>query len=313
MVLASVSSRCTRVRRWRAGARAASMSRSRVCMRDLGRTRGAFGFGERRLRGRKRLAKAPTDRADRCRSRQGRHRCWQARLPAAPRAARDRAAPSEADCGAPSDRRARRSVRQRIFPSWQALHRPRRRGSLTPVSRSALACASALSARLFGVEAVERRCGIGRERTLACKVGRKLFEPAVELADPFLGAGLLALERFARDEQALQCRGGLGFRLAQRRQAGGDLRLARRRLRPARRCARQRCGRPRPWCARRRRLRPVAADPAQVEQQRFGTANLSGNVAIAHRLPRLGLERRDLRGKLADDIFDPRQDCARRP
>ena len=48
-------------------------------------------------------------------------------------------------------------------------------------------------------------------------------------------------------------------------------------------------------------------DPAQVKQQRFGAAHLAGNVAVAHRLPRLGLERGDLRGKLADDVFDPRQ------
>ena len=45
--------------------------------------------------------------------------------------------------------------------------------------------------------------------------------------------------------------------------------------------------------------------PAQVEQQRLGASNLSGNVAIARRLPRLGLERSDLRGELADDILGP--------
>src|SRR5208283_51396 len=49
------------------------------------------------------------------------------------------------------------------------------------------------------------------------------------------------------------------------------------------------------------------ADPAQVEQQRFGSAHLAGNIAVAHRLPRLGLERSDLRGKLADDVLNPRQ------
>ena len=48
-------------------------------------------------------------------------------------------------------------------------------------------------------------------------------------------------------------------------------------------------------------------DPAQMKQQRFGAAHLAGNVAVAHRLPRLGLQRRDLGGKLADDVFDPRQ------
>ena len=44
-----------------------------------------------------------------------------------------------------------------------------------------------------------------------------------------------------------------------------------------------------------------------MKQQRLGAAHLAGNIAIAHRLPRLGLERRDLGGKLADDVFEPRQ------
>ena len=32
-----------------------------------------------------------------------------------------------------------------------------------------------------------------------------------------------------------------------------------------------------------------------------------GNLAIAHGLPRLRLERGDLRGELADDVLDPRE------
>ena len=47
--------------------------------------------------------------------------------------------------------------------------------------------------------------------------------------------------------------------------------------------------------------------PAQMQQQRLGSPHLSGNVAVAHGLPRLGLERSDLRGKLADDVFGPRE------
>ena len=42
-----------------------------------------------------------------------------------------------------------------------------------------------------------------------------------------------------------------------------------------------------------------------MQQQRFGAPHLTGNVAIAHRLPRLGLERGDLRRELADDVLDP--------
>ena len=178
--------------------------------------------------------------------------------------------------------------------------------SLTPVNRAALACASALQRLLLGGEPVERRLGIGRQRMLARKVGRKLLEPAVELADPFLGAGLLALERFARGEQALQRRGGLGLRLAQRRQTGGGVGLARGRLRVL--------AGARGNDADGLVLGPLrvaelglGADPAQVEQQRFGPAHLTGNIAVAHRLPRLGLERGDLRGKLADDVLDPYQ------
>ena len=44
-----------------------------------------------------------------------------------------------------------------------------------------------------------------------------------------------------------------------------------------------------------------------MEQQRFGAAHLAGNIAVAHRLPRLRLQRRDLGGELADDVFEPRQ------
>ena len=42
-----------------------------------------------------------------------------------------------------------------------------------------------------------------------------------------------------------------------------------------------------------------------MEQQRFGAAHLSGNVAVAHRLPRLSLERSHLRGQLTDNVLGP--------
>jgi len=44
---------------------------------------------------------------------------------------------------------------------------------------------------------------VGRQRALAFNVGGKLFEPAVEFADAFLGARLFALKRFPRDDEAL--------------------------------------------------------------------------------------------------------------
>ena len=44
-------------------------------------------------------------------------------------------------------------------------------------------------------------------------------------------------------------------------------------------------------------------DPAQIEQQCFGAADLTGNVAVAYRLPRLRLEACHLRGKLPDHVL----------
>ena len=44
-----------------------------------------------------------------------------------------------------------------------------------------------------------------------------------------------------------------------------------------------------------------------MKQQRLGAAHLAGNIAVAHRLAGLGLQRSDLRGELADDVFDPGQ------
>ncbi len=143
---------------------------------------------------------------------------------------------------------------------------------------------------LFSIQSAERICGVGSERALPFQIGRELLQPAIEFAKAFLGAGFLALQAITRKEQALQGRGGFGFRFAQRRQAGRDLRL--------------------PRC--RDRLLTGArgndadgfvlgalrigyfgfARPIQrkCKQQRFGAAHLSGNVAVAHRLPRLGLQ-----------------------
>ncbi len=159
---------------------------------------------------------------------------------------------------------------------------------------------------LLGGEAAERRLGVGGKRALALEVGGELFEPPVELADALLGARLLALERVARDNEALQRRGGLGLRLAQGRQAGGDLRLARGRLRllAGARGDDAHGAVPRPLGLGDLGLR---RDPAQMEQQRFVAAHLAGNVAVAHRLPRLGLQRVDLGGELADDVLDARE------
>ena len=100
-----------------------------------------------------------------------------------------------------------------------------RHASLTPQSCVALVCASALSA----VSSASRRSSAGWQRrpraSARVQIGRKLFEPAIEFANPLLGARLLALQRLAGDEETLQCRGRPGFRLAQRRKSGGDIGL----------------------------------------------------------------------------------------
>ena len=161
---------------------------------------------------------------------------------------------------------------------------------------------SGLERGFFGIEPAERGLGIGRERPLALEVGGKLRDAPIEFADTFLGAGFLALERLARDQKALQGRRGSGFDVAQAWQGGCGLGLT---------------GRDQNLLAGafgndpHRLVLGVlgradfgrGVDPAQVEQQRFAAPDLRRNIAIAHRLPRLGLQRRHLRGKLADDVL----------
>ena len=51
----------------------------------------------------------------------------------------------------------------------------------------------------------------------------------------------------------------------------------------------------------------IGGDPAQVEQRGLGLADLGGDIAVAHRLARLRLERLHLAGELVDDVFEPQQ------
>ncbi len=159
---------------------------------------------------------------------------------------------------------------------------------------------------LFGGEPAECGLGIGHQPALAFEVGGELHQPAVQFADAFLGARLLAVERLARDDEPLQHGGGLGLGLAHGGQAGRDLGLARGDVRLLHGAVGDDAhglvlgalgiadlG--------------VGGEPAQMEQHRLGAAHLAGNVAVAHRLACLGLERRDLRGDLVDDILDALQ------
>ena len=133
-----------------------------------------------------------------------------------------------------------------------------------------------------------------------------LAEPAVEFGDALLGAGLFAFERVARHHEPLQRGGGSGLGLAQGRQAGGDGSLAHRGFGLL-------AGAVGDDAHGQSRV-PLGGgdldprrDPAQMEQQRFGAAHLRGNVAVARRLPRLGLEAGNLAGQLADHVLGPLQ------
>ena len=65
---------------------------------------------------------------------------------------------------------------------------------------------------------MQRHVAVGDLLLLACDVGRKLHQPAIELGDALLGALFLAIERFARAGEPLQSCRGAGLGLAQRRQ-----------------------------------------------------------------------------------------------
>ncbi len=159
---------------------------------------------------------------------------------------------------------------------------------------------------LLKIEPVQRRFGVGCEFALARQIGGKLLEPAVELLDALLGAGFLALERLARDDEPLQRRRRPGLGVAQRRQAGRDLGLARIGNRLLAGAGGDDADGLVPGVLRLADF-GLRGEPAQVKQQRLGAAHLAGNIAIAHRLAGLGFQRSDLRGELADDVFDPGQ------
>ena len=159
---------------------------------------------------------------------------------------------------------------------------------------------------LLGVEPLQRGGGIGGECALALQIAGILREPSVEFGDPLLGQGFFALERVAGDEQALQGGCGPGFGFAQGRQLGGDFGLPGGGDRLLAGAFGNHAD-----CLVLGALGlggfELGGGPAQMQQQRLGAPHLAGNVAIAHRLPGLGLERGDLGRELADHVLDPRQ------
>ncbi len=56
---------------------------------------------------------------------------------------------------------------------------------------------------VLGGEPFERRLRVGGKRALAVEISRELLKASAEFADALLGARFLALERVARDEEAL--------------------------------------------------------------------------------------------------------------
>ena len=159
---------------------------------------------------------------------------------------------------------------------------------------------------LFGIQTAKRGCRVGGECAFAIEVGGELFQAAIEFANPLLGTDFFTFQSIAGKKQALQRRRCSGFGFAQRRQSGRDLSLPRCRnnlLTGA-------CGDdPNGFILGSLGIGDfgLSAGPAQMQQQRLGSAHLSGNVAVAHRLSRLGLERGHLRGELPDHVLGARQ------
>ena len=155
-------------------------------------------------------------------------------------------------------------------------------------------------------EPLERGLGVGDQRALARDVVLELREPAIELGDALLGAGLLGVERVAGDDQALQGGGGARFGLAQRRHRGGRGLAALAGL-----------GLGDGGVGDRAHAQilgalgvgdlGLGAEPAQVVQRGLDLAHLGRDVAVADRLPRLALERVDLAGQLVDHVLDPQE------
>ena len=159
---------------------------------------------------------------------------------------------------------------------------------------------------LFLTQAGERRLGIRSQTPLALDIRRELREPQIELGHAVAGAGLFALERFARHDEALQGRRGARLGVAQGRKSGRRQRLPLGGFRLysgafGDQADRQILGVPGFPEFR------IGGDPAQVEQGGFRLAHLRRDVAVADRLPRLLLERLHLAGELIDDVFQPQQ------
>ena len=172
-------------------------------MRDFGAACGGFGLGERGLRGGKRIAQ----RRQVGLAAAGRDQAGFdiGKLGVEPRTALLVVGKRGLQLIAP-----RREIGQRAGQLGEGFFGRRKRG--IRLGDAGVDAGQALGAGmgfggergLFEIEPVQRRFGVGCELALARKVGGKLLEPAVELLDALLGAGFLALQRLARDDEPLQ-------------------------------------------------------------------------------------------------------------
>ena len=156
---------------------------------------------------------------------------------------------------------------------------------------------------VFGLQPRQRHVGVGELALLALDVGIELGQAAIEFGDALLGARFLAVEHFARVGQALQACSGAGFGFAQARQFGGADRLNARGFRLMLGAF--------GLFAHVQIVGPpcivdvgMGLQPAQMEQQRLGLADLGGDFAEADRLSRLLFQAVDLSGQLPDHVFD---------
>ncbi len=158
-------------------------------------------------------------------------------------------------------------------------------------------------ARLFA-EPAQHALGLGDMLFLAGEIARGLRQPRLELRLARHGARLFFFKRVALDIQPVQRRGALGFRVAQRLQLLGGLGLLTQRLALGLGLLRHR---------RKRSLecglllfdQRAGGDPMQMMLQRFGLADLAGDLAIALRLAGLALQRLQLRGELPHQVGQP--------
>ncbi len=160
----------------------------------------------------------------------------------------------------------------------------------------------------FGFRRQRAQCGLRVvvERTVAFDVLLGLADTLAQTLRRFAGAGFFFVELFARDGEAVQRGVARGFLVAQRRQFGGGIGLGGRGFGGVRGAAFDRGDGGGEFFLRRAQAQ-FRGGPAQMMRQRFGLADIAGEIAVARRLSRLALQAVDLTLDLADHIVEPAQ------